>query len=178
MRLPSKLLVIQAYESHYFTFIVHCLGSMSQCRNIHQTGVLQGAEPSWYPTTSIPAAHMALGSLGPARAAVARQGATCSPSLLPGHPISPSSPCLGWNWLEFPQQCSWEMGKRGEVSWLQTRLYLIFCRLQLVPWSCNGRLLCRGAEAKPPGREVWFGKRHQLYVIYLGFIFFLFFFFL
>ena len=116
-----------------FYFHCHCLGSVSQCHNINRTGVLQGAEPSWYQTISAPAAHAALCALGPARAAVAGRGATCSPNLLPGHPISLSSPSLGWHLLQFPQQCSWEMGKSGEVFWLQTRLYLIFCRLQLIP---------------------------------------------
>lgn len=85
-----------------------------------------------------------------------RTGSTCSPNLLPGHPISPFSPSLGWHWLEFPQQRSREVGKSGEVSWLQTRPYLIFCRLQLIPWSSNGRLLCRGAEPKPcQGGGIW-----------------------
>jgi len=83
------------------------------------------------------------------RSSGSRTGSTCPPSLLPGRCISPSSPSLGWHWLEFPQQCSWEMGKSGEVSWLQVGRYRIFCRLQLVPWSSTGRLQCTGAEIKP-----------------------------
>lgn len=113
---------------------------------------VRGAELSRDQTTSTPAARAELDIHGPARAAGAGWWA-------PALPISslciqfPFPTFLHWHQLEFPQKCSWEMGKICEVSnWLETRLDLIFCRLQLIPWSSKSRFLCR--DQTLPGRCV------------------------
>lgn len=117
--------------------------------------VSQGAELRWYQITSTLAARTELGPWT-FQSSCSRMAIVCFPSLLPGHVLSPSSPSPGWHWLEFHQQCIWEMEKSDEVSWLQTRPYLIFCRLQLIPRSSNGWLLCRGEKAKScQGGVIW-----------------------
>lgn len=82
---------------------------MSQC-HISQTRVLQGAELSWYQTTSIPVAHTVPGTLGPARAAAAGRGACALPtsSLDIGLPLLlPPWAGIGWS---FPSNVAgkWE----------------------------------------------------------------------
>lgn len=119
-----------------FHFHGHFLGSDSQCQS--NRGV-RAAELSWEQTTSTPE----LDIQGPARAAGA---GWLAPALLASSLciqfLFPTSQC--WHQVEFPQQCSWEMAKISDVSWLETRLHLIFSRLQLIPWRSKGTYLSRG----------------------------------